>query len=133
MIWEREIFLFFIYREFHSTSSSSWIKYTFMKELTCMLFLLLFSSLLNTCRLLFSSQKYLLFFYLGFLSCTFTNHRTVGDGERKRGIRLAPLYHFHRPQRHLDISLEITAESSPLHIASSWTQTRSFWFLSTSH
>ena len=33
------------------------------------------------------------FFYLGFLSITFTIHRTAGEGE---GISLTPLYHFTR-------------------------------------
>ena len=59
------------------------------------------------------------FVYLGFLSRTFTNHRTAGEG----GISLTPPYHFHPLHRHLDISRAITAESSPLHIASSRTQT----------
>ena len=38
------------------------------------------------------------FFYLGFLSRTFTNHRTAGKGE---GISLTPHYHFHPLHRHL--------------------------------
>ena len=43
-------------------------------------------------------------------------------------IFLIPDYHFHHLQRHLDISRVITAESSPLHIASNRTRTGSFWF-----
>ena len=50
-----------------------------------------------------------------------------------KGISLTPHYHFHPLQRHLDISLVITAESSPLHIASSWTRTRNLWFPSASY
>ena len=69
------------------------------------------------------------FFYLGFLSRTFTNHRTAGEGE---GISLTPHYHFHPLHRHLDISRAITAESSPLHIASSRIQTGNLWFPSAS-
>ena len=66
------------------------------------------------------------FFYLGFLSWTFTNHRTAGERE---GISLYPNSHFHPFHRHLDISRVITAESSPLHIASSQTRTgRTFGF-----
>ena len=64
---------------------------------------------------------YIYFFYLGFCSRTFTNHRTAGEGE---GISLTPHYHFHPLHRHLDISRAITAESSPLHIASNRTRTR---------
>ena len=61
----------------------------------------------------------ILFFYLGFLSQTFTNHRTAVEGE---GISLIPHYHFHQLCRHLDISRAIAAESSPLHIVSRWTR-----------
>ena len=69
------------------------------------------------------------FFYLGFLSRTFTNHRTAGEGE---GISLTPHYHFHPLHRHLDISRAITAESSPLHITGSRTRTGNLWFPSAS-
>ena len=53
------------------------------------------------------------FFYLGFLSRTFTNHRTAEKGE---GISLTPHYHFHPLHGHLDISRVITAKSLPLRI-----------------
>ena len=43
-----------------------------------------------------------------------------GKGE---GIPLTSHYHFHPLYRHLDISRAITAESSPLHIANTRTQT----------
>ena len=43
-------------------------------------------------------------------------------------ISLTPLYYFPHLHRHLDISWAITAESSPLHIASSRTRTGNFWF-----
>ena len=64
------------------------------------------------------------FFCLGFLSRTFTIHRTVGKGW---GYFFNPPYHFHPLYRRLNISRAITAESSPLHIASSWTQTGNCW------
>ena len=60
------------------------------------------------------------FFFLGFLSPTFTIHRTAG--EEGEGIYLTPLYHFHPIHRHIDISRAITAESSTLHIAGSRTR-----------
>ena len=69
-------------------------------------------------------------FYLGFLSQTFTNQRTVGGGGL--GISLTPYYHFYPLHRNLDISRAITAESSPLHIASSQTRAGSLWFPSAS-
>ena len=59
----------------------------------------------------------LFFFYLVFLSRTFVIHRTAGEEE---AISLTPSYHLHLLRRHLDINPAITAESSPLHIASSW-------------
>ena len=65
------------------------------------------------------------FFCLGFLSQTFTNHSTKGEvGGWGGDILLTPHYHFHLLHRHLDISRAITAESLPLHIASSRTQTQ---------
>ena len=70
-----------------------------------------------------------LFFCLGFLSQTFKIHRTAGEGGR---YLFNSLNHFHLLHRHLDISREITAESSSLHIALIWTQTRNLWFLSAS-
>ena len=68
------------------------------------------------------------FFYLGFLSQTLTYRRTAGEG----GGHLIPHYHFHPLHRHLDISRAITAESLPLHIASSRTRTGNLWFPSAS-
>ena len=69
------------------------------------------------------------FFYLGFLSRTFTIHGAAGEGG---GYLLTPVYHFHPLHRHLDISRAIAAESSPLHIAGSRTRTRNLWFPSAS-
>ena len=66
-----------------------------------------------------------LFFYLGFLSRTFTNHRTAGKGE---GISLTLHYYFQPLFRHLDISREITAESTPLHVASCRARAGNLWF-----
>ena len=67
------------------------------------------------------------FFYLGFLSRTFTIHRTAGEGE---AISLTPLYHFHLLHRHLVIIRAMTAVSSPLNIGSCRTRTGNLWFLS---
>ena len=77
-----------------------------------------------TCR----KAELAFFFLLRFFF--FTNimiHRAAGEGE---SISLTPLYHFHPLYRHLDISQVIAAESSPLRIAGSRTQTRNLWFLS---
>ena len=63
---------------------------------------------------------FFLFFCLSFLSRTFTIHRTAGEGGGY--ISLTPLYNFHQLHRHLGISRAITAESSPLYIASSRTR-----------
>ena len=55
----------------------------------------------------------------------FTGH--YGEWE---AISLTPLYHLQPLHRHLNISQVITAERSPLHIASRRTQTGNLWFLS---
>ena len=65
------------------------------------------------------------FFYLHFLLRIFTNHRTAGEG---KGEGKTPHYHIHSLNRRLDNSRAITAESSPLHIASSRSRTKSFSF-----
>ena len=65
------------------------------------------------------------FFHLGFLSRTFTNHRTAREGGGyffNSSLPLPPA------SQTLDISWAITAESSPLHIASSRARTRNLWF-----
>ena len=69
---------------------------------------------------------FVFFFYQGFLSRPFTNHRTAGEGGGH--FFSFPQYHFHLLQRHLDISQAITPEHSPLHIGSSQTRTRNLWF-----
>ena len=40
----------------------------------------------------------------------------TGQQERGEGISLIPLYQFHPLHRHLDISREITKESSPMYV-----------------
>ena len=54
--------------------------------------------------------------------------RITGLQEKGEGIPLTCNYHLHLLHRYLGISREITAESSPLHIVSSRTWTRTFGF-----
>ena len=54
----------------------------------------------------------------------YAHSRFTGQQEKGETIYLTPLYHFHPLYKHLDISRVITAERSPLHIASSRTQNR---------
>ena len=54
--------------------------------------------------------------------------RITGLQGKREGISLTPHYHFHSLHRHIDISRAITAESSPLQIASSQTRTGNLWF-----
>ena len=56
-------------------------------------------------------------------------------GQQGKGevISLTCVYHFHQLHRHFRISGVVTAESSPLHIASSQTQTGNLWFPSASY
>ena len=74
---------------------------------------------------------FIIFFFFFFLSgFSFTTiHESQGKGE---GISLTPHYHFHPLHRHLDLSRAITADSSPLRIASSRTRTGNLWFPSAS-
>ena len=59
--------------------------------------------------------------------------RFTGQQGKGNGIYLNLLCnHFHSLQRHLDISRAITAESSPLHIASDRPRTGDLCFLSAS-
>ena len=66
----------------------------------------------------------ILFKYL-FLFSIWISFTNIGNSQdsREEAICLTSLYHFYPLHRHLDISQTITAESSPLHIASSRTQT----------
>ena len=73
------------------------------------------------CQICFSL---LVFFY--------KQSRITGQQGKGEGISLTPHCHFHPLHRHLDISREITAESSPLHIASSRTRTGNLCFPSAS-
>lgn len=63
----------------------------------------------------FGFYGFYFFFGLSFVSQKFMIYRAAGDGGGYFG---SPLYHFHLLQ------LTISGESSPLHIASSWTRTR---------
>ena len=64
---------------------------------------------------------------------SFTNiHESQDCRGKGKGISLTPHYHFQPLHRHLDISWAITAESSPLHKASSRSRTRNLWFSSSS-
>ena len=49
-------------------------------------------------------------------------------GRGSLSLSLTALYHFHLLHRHVDISQAITAESLPMHIASSQTWTRNLFF-----
>ena len=58
--------------------------------------------------------SFFLFFSIRFF---FHEHsRTTALQGKGEGFSLTPHYHFHLLHRHLDISREITAENSPLHI-----------------
>ena len=70
----------------------------------------MFDWVLNT-----SLKQNFFVFYLVF----FHEHsRFTGQQGKGEGVYLTPLYHFHLVQGHLVISRAISAESSPLHIAS---------------
>ena len=58
--------------------------------------------------------------------------RITGLQGKGEGISLTPHNDFHPLNKHLDISRAITAESTPLHIVNSRTQTGNLWFPSAS-
>ena len=67
---------------------------------------------------------FLFFFVCFFFLFSFTNIReSQGLQGKREGVSLTSHYHFYPLHRHLDISRVITAESSPLHIASSRART----------
>ena len=76
----------------------------------------------NNIRVFFSVR---VFFY--------KHSRITGQQRKGKGISLTSHYHFHPLCRYLDNSREITAESSPLHIASSQERTGNLWFPIASH
>ena len=76
------------------------------------------------------SESYISFFSMWVF---FHEHSWITGLQGKGwGISLTPHYHFHPLRRHLGISRATTAESSPLHIASSRIRTGSLWFPSAS-
>ena len=56
----------------------------------------------------------------------------TGQQGKGEAVSLIPLYHFHLLHRHLDINRAITADSSPLDIASDQTRNVNLWFPSAS-
>ena len=63
----------------------------------------------------FTSDLYWVFFH--------KHSRFTGQKMKGGSISLTPDYHFHPLHRHLDVSRAVTAESLPLHIASSQAHT----------
>ena len=55
-------------------------------------------------------------------------YMVTGQQGKEEAISLTPLYYFYPLYRRLDISQVFAAESSPLHIAGIWAQTRNLWF-----
>ena len=66
-------------------------------------------------------EKKIIYIYIFFSIWVFyhDHSRITGLQGKGEGTSLTPHYHFHPLHKHLDISRAITAESSPLHIASS--------------
>ena len=80
-----------------------------------------------------SHSRKMTFFHFFSIWVLFPEHsRITGLQGKRKGIPWTPHYHFHPLYRNLDISRAITAESSPLHIASSRTRTGNHWFPSAS-
>ena len=82
----------------------------------------LYHELTNNSRLLLQGIRILFSIFVLFHE----HSRITGLHGMGEVIPLTPHYHFHPLHRHLDISRAITAENSPLHIASSRTWTGAF-------
>ena len=73
------------------------------------------------------------FFFFFSVWVFFHGHsRITGIQGKGEGISLTPHHHFHLLHWHLDISLAITAKTSPLDIARSRTRNENLWFPSAS-
>ena len=69
---------------------------------------------------LFEIYQIKVFLFFFFIWVFFHEHlRITGHQGKREAISLTSLYHFHQPHGHVDNSLAIIVESSPLHIASS--------------
>ena len=72
---------------------------------------------------------YIYIYIYFFIRVLFHEHSRITGLQRKgEGISLSPSNHFHPLHRHLEISRTVTAESSPLPIASTWTRIGNFDF-----
>ena len=69
------------------------------------------------------SNELAFFFFFSIWDFFHEHSRITGLQGKEEGVSLTLHYHFHPLHRHLGISRAITAESSPLHIASSQTRT----------
>ena len=76
-----------------------------------------------------SSVKYW-FVFLSIWVFFHEHSRFTEQQEKGEDIYLTPLYYFHPLHSHLDINRSITVETSPLHIASSRTQTGNLHLIS---
>ena len=73
------------------------------------------------------NHNYRGYFFLSGFSFTDIHDPQDNRGRGNLSLSSTALYHFHLFHRHLDISQEINAESSPMHIASSRTWTRNIF------
>ena len=72
-------------------------------------------------------HNYIYIFFLSGLFCHDYSRITGLQGKRE-SISITPHYHVYPLYRYLDAGWEITAEISPLHIASSGARTGNLWF-----
>ena len=82
--------------------------------------------------LLLATYSFIQPYFFAFWVFFHEHSRITGLQRKGEDISLTPHYHFHPLHTNLDISRVITAEGSPLHIASSRTRTGTLWFPSAS-
>ena len=116
---QKEIVKCYIYLILTDTDSCS-LQFVFLSNLNCRI------SEDEARDLIFDIYIYIYIFFS--IWVFFHEHsRITGLQGKGEGISFTPHYHFHPLERHLDISRVITAESSPLHIASSRARTGNLW------
>ena len=100
----------------------------------CLYLLRLTNCFKNICKTCYFPKRCGPLYYVFLYICAFFHEHSRFTGQQGKGeaTSLIPLYHFHPLHRHLNISRLITAESSPLHLASKRTLTGNIWYPSAS-
>ena len=108
---------------------SLWVCVSLLAALNRLSVINLSQTIIFLAKTIIWNPKHMSFFLFFFSMWVFFHEhsRIIGLQGKEEGI--TPHYYFHLLHRHLDMRQAITAESSPLHIASSRTWTGNLWFI----